>query len=168
MGAAALKTDAAAHSSAQTQWRATVAARLPSRNDLSDSQLREHIRGQCDGFVDACRRGGPLETVKVEADATRRPHPRLQIKIGAGEGILHQVVMDIVGSELGAAQDSFASEAATFQSSLLGDVLDVGAGFDPIRRSRCEQVLGEQSLSECSDTLPTGDWQYGDAEIPGL
>ena len=31
MGAAALETDAASHSSAQTQWRATVAARLPSR-----------------------------------------------------------------------------------------------------------------------------------------
>jgi len=31
MGAAALETDAAAHSSAQTQWRATVAARLPSQ-----------------------------------------------------------------------------------------------------------------------------------------
>jgi NTE family protein len=29
MGAAALETDAASHSSAQTQWRATVAARLP-------------------------------------------------------------------------------------------------------------------------------------------
>jgi len=31
MGAAALETDAAAHGSAQTQWRATVAARLPSQ-----------------------------------------------------------------------------------------------------------------------------------------
>src|SRR5450631_1657695 len=31
MGAAALETDAASHSSAQTQWRATVAARLPSQ-----------------------------------------------------------------------------------------------------------------------------------------
>jgi NTE family protein len=31
MGAAALATDAASHSSAQTQWRATVAARLPSQ-----------------------------------------------------------------------------------------------------------------------------------------
>ncbi len=31
MGAAALATDAAWHSSAQTQWRATVAARLPSQ-----------------------------------------------------------------------------------------------------------------------------------------
>ena len=30
MGAAALETDAASHSSAQTRWRATVAARLPS------------------------------------------------------------------------------------------------------------------------------------------
>jgi NTE family protein len=32
MGAAALETDAASHSSAQTQWRATVAARLPSQH----------------------------------------------------------------------------------------------------------------------------------------
>jgi len=31
MGAAALETDAASHSSAQMQWRATVAARLPSQ-----------------------------------------------------------------------------------------------------------------------------------------
>jgi NTE family protein len=31
MGAAALETDAASHRSAQTQWRATVAARLPSQ-----------------------------------------------------------------------------------------------------------------------------------------
>jgi len=31
MGAAALETDAAAHSSAQAQWRATIAARLPSQ-----------------------------------------------------------------------------------------------------------------------------------------
>jgi NTE family protein len=31
MGAAALETDAATHSSAQAQWRATVAARLPSQ-----------------------------------------------------------------------------------------------------------------------------------------
>jgi NTE family protein len=31
MGAAALETDAASGSSAQTQWRATVAARLPSQ-----------------------------------------------------------------------------------------------------------------------------------------
>ncbi len=31
MGAAALETDAAAHSSAQTQWRAVVAARLPGQ-----------------------------------------------------------------------------------------------------------------------------------------
>jgi NTE family protein len=31
MGAAALETDAASHSSAQTQWRATVGARLPSQ-----------------------------------------------------------------------------------------------------------------------------------------
>jgi NTE family protein len=31
MGAAALETDAAAHRSAQTKWRATVAARLPSQ-----------------------------------------------------------------------------------------------------------------------------------------
>jgi len=31
MGAVALETDAASHSSAQTQWRATVAARLPSQ-----------------------------------------------------------------------------------------------------------------------------------------
>jgi NTE family protein len=31
MGAAALEMDAASHSSAQTQWRATVAARLPSQ-----------------------------------------------------------------------------------------------------------------------------------------
>jgi NTE family protein len=31
MGAAALETDAAAHGSAQTRWRATVAARLPSQ-----------------------------------------------------------------------------------------------------------------------------------------
>ena len=31
MGAAALEKDAAAHTSAQTQWRATVAARLPSQ-----------------------------------------------------------------------------------------------------------------------------------------
>ena len=31
MGAAALETDAASHSSAQTQWRAAVAARLPSQ-----------------------------------------------------------------------------------------------------------------------------------------
>ena len=31
IGAAALETDAAAHSSAQAQWRATVAARLPSQ-----------------------------------------------------------------------------------------------------------------------------------------
>jgi NTE family protein len=31
MGAWALETDAASHSSAQTQWRATVAARLPSQ-----------------------------------------------------------------------------------------------------------------------------------------
>ncbi len=31
MGAAALETDAASHSSSQTQWRATVAARLPSQ-----------------------------------------------------------------------------------------------------------------------------------------
>lgn len=31
LGAAALETDAASHSSAQTQWRATVAARLPSQ-----------------------------------------------------------------------------------------------------------------------------------------
>jgi NTE family protein len=31
MGAAALETDAASHASAQTQWRLTVAARLPSR-----------------------------------------------------------------------------------------------------------------------------------------
>ena len=81
--------------------------------------------------------------------------------------------MDIVGSELGAAQDSFTSQAATFRSSTLGDVLDVGASFDPIRSSCCEQVLGEQSLgeqslSECSDPLPTRDRQYGDAEIPGL
>jgi len=32
MGAWALETDAASHSSAQTQWRATVAARLPSQS----------------------------------------------------------------------------------------------------------------------------------------
>jgi NTE family protein len=32
MGAAALETDAASHSSVQTQWRATVAARLPSQH----------------------------------------------------------------------------------------------------------------------------------------
>ena len=32
LGAAALETDAAAHSSAQMQWRAIVAARLPSQN----------------------------------------------------------------------------------------------------------------------------------------
>jgi NTE family protein len=32
MGAAALETDAASHSSVQTQWRATVAARLPSQD----------------------------------------------------------------------------------------------------------------------------------------
>ncbi len=32
MGAAALQTDAASHSSAQTQWRAIVAARLPSQH----------------------------------------------------------------------------------------------------------------------------------------
>lgn len=32
MGAAALKTDAASHGLAQTQWRATVAARLPSQH----------------------------------------------------------------------------------------------------------------------------------------
>lgn len=32
MGAAALKTDAASHRSVQTQWRATVAARLPSQH----------------------------------------------------------------------------------------------------------------------------------------
>lgn len=32
MGAAALETDAASHSSKQTQWRATVAARLPSQH----------------------------------------------------------------------------------------------------------------------------------------
>ena len=31
LGAEALETDAAAHSSAQTQWRATIAARLPSQ-----------------------------------------------------------------------------------------------------------------------------------------
>src|SRR6202044_3195903 len=31
MGAAALETDAASHRSAQTQWRATIAARLPSQ-----------------------------------------------------------------------------------------------------------------------------------------
>jgi NTE family protein len=32
MGAAALETDVASHSSAQTEWRATVAARLPSQD----------------------------------------------------------------------------------------------------------------------------------------
>ena len=32
MGAAALEKDSAAHTSAQTQWRATVAARLPSQS----------------------------------------------------------------------------------------------------------------------------------------
>src|SRR5262245_13788580 len=66
---------------------------------------------------------------------------------------------------LRAADDAFAGEAGLLQRALLGDVLDVGTGLDPLDREQLEQQLGEQALGVAAVAMATGFRVEGDPDV---
>ena len=51
-------------------------------------------------------------------------------------------------------EDSLAGEAGALQRALLGDVLHVGLGLDPLGERGSEQVLGEGPLGRRAVAVP--------------
>src|SRR6266508_4401208 len=70
-------------------------------------------------------------------------------------------------AELGAAQHALAGEAGLLQGALLGHVLHVGAGLDPLHPGVGEQVLGQQPLRLGAEAAVAVLGQQGDADVVG-
>lgn len=68
--------------------------------------------------------------------------------------------------ELRPAPDSLAGEPSLFQGSLLGEVLHIGFGLDPVGRRGREQVAGQQPLRLGPVTPAPELRQDYDADIP--
>ena len=77
----------------------------------------------------------------------RPPHPARGggSGVGAQPRVGHQVVPP-AGPELRAPQHALAGETGLVQRALLGHVLDVGRGLDPVDLRGREQVVGQRAL----------------------
>ena len=60
------------------------------------------------------------------------------------ETAVYRHVSPLAVSELRSAPDALADEPGLFQRPLLGEVLHVGSGLDPVRGGSREQVPGQQ------------------------
>ena len=69
---------------------------------------------------------------------------------------------------LGIAQDPFAGESGLLERALLRDVLDIGAGLDPLDIEQAEEERRKQPLRLRAEavTARVGDQREPDVERP--
>lgn len=79
---------------------------------------------------------------------------------------VHNQVSPSTVPEVRPAPDAFADEPSLFQCSLLGEVLNIGCGLDPVGGRGCKQVVGEEPLRPGSVTVAPEFRQNHDADVP--
>src|SRR6516162_10998033 len=82
------------------------------------------------------------------------------------ETAVYRHVSPLAVSELRSAPDALTYEPGLFQRPLLGDVLHVGSGLDPVGGRGREQVPGQQLLRRGSVALATELGHDHDADVP--